>query len=110
MTTNNNLTWKYLPCSSSEDRYYHTSTLFKNYIITYGGYSKKLKEYLGFKIWNLDGGSYKDLILEGDKPSYRYRHSACLFDSDKILIFGGFDGQKVLNDTAVVTIKETIRI
>ncbi len=103
------LTWKELPYPSSEDRNLHTSTLFKNYIITFGGYSNKSKAFLGFTILNLNSGSYEDFILKGDKISQRSKHSACLLDMNKILIFGGFTGDKILNDTVMITIKETIR-
>jgi len=104
--TNTSL-WKEMPCSDSGDRYFHTSTLYKDYIITHAGRSEKSDKNLrDFVILNLKTGQYEPFKLEGDQPIQRYRHSACLFDSNRILIFGGFhDG--ILNDTAIVTIEET---
>ncbi len=105
----NSPTWKEIPCVNSGDRSFHTSTLFKNYIITYGGYSDTLEIYFGIKILNLNKCSFENFLIEGDKPLHRNRHSACLLDSNKILIFGGYANHGVFNDTAIITIKETLR-
>ena len=109
MKNNSSNTWKQLLCPNSGERNFHTSTLYKHYIITYGGRHNKIGiNYNNFKILNLKTGSYKDFTLQGDKPSQRYRHSACLFDSNKVLIFGGFH-DNILHDTAILTIEETSR-
>jgi len=70
-----NIIWKELPYSSSEDRFYHTSTLFEDYIMTFSGYSQKLRAYLGIRVLNLNKSTYEDFILEGDQPWYCTRHS-----------------------------------
>jgi len=106
---NNNPIWKEISCVHPKDRCFHTSTLVENYIITYGGYSWTLKKYLGIKILNLNKCSYEAFLFEGDEPLYRNRHSACLLDSNKILIFGGSVNGDILNDTAIITIRETLR-
>jgi len=105
-----NLIWKEIPCSNSGDRSFHTSTLFKDYLITYGGYSKSCDKVLSdFQILNLKKNSFEAFNLEGDEPCSREQHSACLIDSNKILIFAGYDGQEILHDLALLTIQDTIR-
>jgi len=99
--------WKEVPISSFEDRSFHTSTLYEKHLIIYGGTSLSLKKYLNdIKIFNMETLSYEDFKQEGDEPSSRSGHSACLFDSNKILLFGGTNGG-LLHDRAIITIKET---
>ncbi len=104
-------TWKEVPFSGFPDRCAHTSTLFKQYIITYGGYSLKLNSVVKetIEIFNLEKGQLEKFNLKGDKPQTIHRHSACLIDSNKILIFGGYRKRQVINDIAIITIEETSR-
>jgi len=92
------------------DRCLHTSTLYKHYIITIGGLSLKsghlIKEIV--EIFNIEKGELEKFNLQGDELQQIQRHSACLIDSNKILIFGGFRAE-VLNDVAIMTIEETSR-
>jgi len=104
---NKRFSWRNLQCSSSGDRYFHTSFLYKDYMITYGGYSDKGEDTLGdIKVLNLKKRCYETFNLKGDTPLPRYRHSACMIDSNKILVFGGFN-KNILSDTAIITIEDT---
>jgi len=104
---NKRFSWRNLQCSSSGDRYFHTSVLYKEYMITYGGYSDKEEDTLGdIKVLNLKKRCYETFNLKGEIPPPRYRHSACLIDSNKILVFGGFH-KNILSDPAIITIEDT---
>ncbi len=104
-------TWKEVPFSGFLDRSYHTSTLFKHYIITYGGYSLKTNFWADepIEIFNIEKGQLEKFNLKGDELQPVLRHSACLIDPNKILIFGGFSLQHIINDVAIITIEETSR-
>jgi len=111
MMTNEKIACTEIPCSTFGDTYFHTSTLFRDYIITFGGYSKSCKKlFPNIQILNLKTNSPEAFKLEGDEPSFRYRHSACLVNQNQILIFGGEKNRSILNDAAIITIKETLRI
>jgi len=101
-----NQIWKKIPHLGPEPRSSHTSTLFQDYIITYGGTAEGYKSVKSdIKVLNLKTCSFEDFSLEGDQPSKREDHTACLFDTNKILVFGGYDVNEdlVLNDTVIIS-------
>jgi len=103
-----NISCKKLPCSDSFDRCFHSSTLYKHYLITYAGLPKRAPITVNdIKILNLKTYSFEEFNFEGPEPIPRTGHSACLFDSNKILIFGGSEFVKLLNDPFIITIEET---
>jgi len=102
------LTCKKLPCSDSIDRCFHSSTLHKHYLITYGGFPKRAPITLSdIKILNLKTYSFEDFKLEGSEPIPLCGHSACLFDSNKILIFGGLEFLTIFHNTFIITIEDS---
>jgi len=110
MKTTKEITCNEMPCPNPGDRSFHTSSLFKNYMITYGGYSNSSKKALAdIKVLNLKRNSFEEFRLEGDEPCLRERHSACLIDPNKILVFGGCCNGEILHETAMITVKETMR-
>ena len=60
------------------------------------------------EVYNLRKNYWEKIQLEGDLPVARHKHSACLFDSNKILIFGG-EKTDAINRSAIITIQETNR-
>jgi len=99
--------WNKISCSSSGDRYFHSSTLFKDYIITYGGRSEKTNEkFNDIKVLNLKTSQWQSFRLEGTQPITRSRHSACLYDTNKIIIYGGYNNN-ILKQTSIITIQST---
>lgn len=65
---------------------------FKNSLYFFGGYFKKSDEYYSdLYQYNLDRQSWKVLPSQGNCPPPRIDHSANRH-SDKLYIFGGFDG------------------
>jgi len=104
-----NRLWEEIPNLSFDNRTNHTSTLFQDYIITHAGCPQNAIDIFNdIKILNLKTGSFEEFILQGDQPSKRESHSACLFATNKILLFGGFGG-KVLHDVAIISIEKTAR-
>jgi dynein heavy chain len=49
--------------------------------------------------WMFEDGEWNEVA--GDAPPVRWRHSASVFDGDKVLVFGGFDQASRLNDAWV---------
>jgi len=93
-----------------QNRYAHTSTLYRHYVIIYGG--SRGDEWGGcgdILVYNLKKKRWERIRLEGDKPAPRRRHSAFLFDSNKIIVFGGEGSLGTFNEVAIITIKEKTR-
>ncbi len=42
----------------------------------------------------------------GNLPEPRMGHTACLFDENKMIVYGGWNGGKVLDDTWILQIAE----
>lgn len=102
--------WTEIPYSKLQHSYGHTSTLFKDYMITFGGRSESWRfDFHGITILNLKTNSSQKFKLKGENPKARCRHSACLFDSNKILIFGGFSKEGLMCHPAIISIEETSR-
>ena len=83
-------------------RWGHTASVVANCMIIVGGRSIKDMmdlHVLTFTDSSLSGGVW-NAITESTSPAPcpRRRHTACVYGG-KIIIFGGFDGRKFLNDT-----------
>jgi len=108
MESQTNISWKELKCNDSGERGSHTSTTYKNYVVTIGG-NKDLHAPL-----MLDDITVLDVhkgTLQAVKPSNalfvgRFDHSACLYKEQKIVVFGGYN-EDSLNETGVLTIKSS---
>ncbi len=75
----------------------HTATHLGNKIVIFGGYDGKGRSNELF-ILNLEDFSWKHFNEIYGVPGPRQRHSAIAIDNKNILIFGGFDGLKWLDD------------
>jgi len=99
------LTWSLIPF---DKKYFnHTSTLYKHYIIMFGGMHESGIYSNDITVLNLKNNqTIKPQLekLEDTTITARYAHSACLFSNNKILIFGGQSAAGVLNETAIMTI------
>jgi len=83
----------------------HTSTLYKHYIIIFGGMQESGIYSNDITVLNLKNNQIIKPYLDGPTPEARYAHSACLFSGNQIIIFGGQSAQGVLNETAIMTIR-----
>ena len=85
-------TWSRVTTRSSKKRYLHTSTVFKHYIITYGG-SKDREGYddsFGdIVVFDINTYEWKRAKTKGHPLAPRYAHTACLYNEDKMVVFGG---------------------
>jgi len=93
-------TWIPITCPKSISLYSHTSIPFKNYIITFGGTDDSI---IMNQTLALDMETYKwqTVNIIGAKPAARYGHSACLWDNDGGIIFGG-KGISIMNETLLM--------
>ena len=81
----------------------HTSTYIATKIVIFGGYDGKGRSKELFLL-NLEDMVWSH-VYDNDKfPSSRQRHSSVVLDNRKILIFGGFDGMKWLNDMHILDV------
>ena len=100
-----------LPFIDPSPRTHHTSTLFKNYIITVGGVNdvttKKALSYV--TIVDLDNFSiqYTSINNEAIKPFWG--HSACRVSDNQILLYGGSVDGTTVNQAVIMTITNTKR-
>ncbi|EGC37632.1 hypothetical protein DICPUDRAFT_149727 [Dictyostelium purpureum] len=83
---------------SVEGRAGHTSVVYRNYLIVFGGHNNhKSKYYSSVLGYNLDTNEWKQQSCSGVIPSARATH--CTFQiNNKMFIFGGYDGKKYYND------------
>jgi N-acetylneuraminic acid mutarotase len=81
----------------------HTATHLGNKIIIFGGYDGKGRSNELF-VLNLEDMKWSH-VYDNDKfPGSRQRHSSVTIDNKRILIFGGFDGTKWLNDLHILDV------
>ncbi len=74
-----------------------------NKIIIFGGYDGKGRSNQLYLL-NLEDMNWSHVLDNEKFPGSRQRHSALAVDNRKILIFGGFDGTKWLNDIHVLDV------
>lgn len=75
----------------------HTATHLGNKIFVFGGYDGKGRSNELF-VLNLEDFEWRHISDKDNFPGARQRHSAIAVDNKRIIIFGGFDGFKWLND------------
>jgi len=83
----------------------HTATIFSHYIVIFGGFDgiRVLNDVI---IFDLDTFAWKRAQISGNSPRPRYGHSACLYQENKLVIFGGHDGVNTLNNTQIITLEQ----
>jgi len=102
--------WSKVSTRSSKKRYLHTSIIWKHYIITYGG----SKEGDGYNdafgdlvVFNINTYEWNRVKFKGFTPPARYAHTACLYNEDQMVVFGGFSGSSTFNATMIMTFDES---
>ena len=77
--------------------------------LLFGGYSK-LTGGLMNDLWSFDpeGRSWRRLRATGDAPTPRRDHCACVINSSEMVVFGGFDGTRNVNDCYTLNL-QTLR-
>jgi len=81
----------------------HTANLIGSKIFIFGGYDGRGRSK---DCYYLETQSLRwfHLSESDDSPSGRQRHSACAIRNKQMLIFGGFDGNKWLNDMYILNV------
>merc|ERR1719221_1037484 len=89
----------------------HTANLIGHKIFLFGGYDGKGRTNELYILDTAEGKWVRPTwpTEAPHTPPGRQRHSASLIGSKRIYIFGGFDGNKWLNDFAVHTLIENMR-
>ncbi len=102
-------TWTRVTTRSSKKRYLHTSTVFKHYIITFGG----SKDNDGFDstfgdivVFDINTYEWKRAKTKGRPLAPRYAHTACMYNENTMVIFGGHNDNITLDQTLFLTLDE----
>ena len=103
------LTWKLVQVESEKKPSKRITTLIydptKQQLIAFYGYSYN-RSYLG-DVWlfDLDTRRWKELETTGIKPSPRTSSVTCLSERSELIVYGGYNGQKHLDDFFVLDLK-----
>jgi len=55
-------------------------------------------------IFNIFTYEWQRAILTGPKPKYRFGHTACLFNQNKIIVYGGEINNQPASEVLIITI------
>ncbi|EPT31033.1 kelch repeat protein, putative [Toxoplasma gondii ME49] len=86
----------------------HTANLIGHKIFLFGGYDGKRRTNEIYildtkaRAWVVVSNAACSAVCDNAPPSGRQRHSAALVSNRKLFVFGGFDGNKWLNDLHVL--------
>jgi len=103
------LSWKLVQVESEKKPSKRITTLIydptKQQLIAFYGYSYN-RSYLG-DVWlfDLDTRRWKELETTGIKPSPRTSSVTCLSERSELIVYGGYNGQKHLDDFFVLDLK-----
>ncbi|EGG13817.1 Kelch repeat-containing protein [Cavenderia fasciculata] len=85
------------------ERHGHTTCLYKNTLILFGGTPDGSSGLNDLYFLNLDNFTWVEVKTKGISPIGRYRHSAIIIE-DKMYVFGGYRS-KCLNDLHTLDLK-----
>ena len=88
----------------------HSAVKFNNYMIIFGGKEGEGKRRFVNDIHVLDFELMmwlEDVNIQGAPPESRMGHSASIYNEENVIIFGGWNGQRVLEDTFKLIIDNT---
>ena len=81
----------------------HSATLIGHTVFMFGGYDGRGRSN-ELHMLNLETLAWGPVSLHEHAPTGRQRHSASLVGTNRLVIFGGFDGFKWLNDLHVLDV------
>ena len=104
------LAWSKVDTRSTKKRYLHSSIIWKHYIITYGGSTTNDGANDAFGdviIFNINTYQWGRAKIRGRIPQARYGHTACLYNEDQMIVYGGYSGSNTMSDILVMTPDES---
>jgi len=108
VNNNRSFIWKQITSKSIEGRAGHTSVVYKNNLVVFGGHNNyKSKYYNSIQLFNLDTLEWKNQICSGTAPCARATHCTFIV-SNRMYIFGGFDGKKYYNDLHMLDLDQFV--
>ena len=54
----------------------------------------------------MDSYEWHEAEIKGFKPESRWGHSACLYEENKMIVFGGIHKVGLLNETLIMTLSD----
>jgi len=108
LSSNPRSMWTKIQDFDTISRCAHSATRFSHYIVIFGGFDgvRVLSDVI---IFDLESFAWNGTQISGTMPKPRYGHSACLYEKNKLIIFGGHDGENTLNSTLIVTLDDKQR-
>lgn len=95
--------WTQINCPNFPPRYNHASIAINHYIITFGGNNGK--DYLNdVIIFDTHKYTCQEFTIFNTSPQERAFHTMCKISDDKIIIYGGYSGSRVLDDFHILKI------
>lgn len=85
----------------------HSSTYLGCHIYIFGGYDGKGRSN-DLYIYDIQNNSFALNKYNEKCPTVRQRHTAVAYDNHKLVVFGGFDGGKWLNDIYILNASNLI--
>jgi len=104
---NGDFIWNSLTPSEFIKRAYHSSTLFKNFIIIFGGYNGGMEALNDIIVFDILKNTWFSVTPTGDLPTGRYGHTVCNYGNDKAIVFGGLSSNNVRRDLSIMKIDDT---
>jgi len=96
-------TWREISTRNQKPQFYHTSTRFDHYIISISGNCQREAEEEIY-VFDIDTETWHKPQLTGDQLQLGKFHTACLFNTNKIVVYGGIGGTYFCNDVFIFTI------
>ena len=83
-------------------RFLHTATLFKHYLVIYGGRCDEIYQEINsvalndISLYNIESNTWESLVIYGDMPCSRWGHSFVATDKH-FIVFGGINSDRYCN-------------
>lgn len=100
--SSNTSIWTEIKCMNLKKRSRHTSLIYQDYIITFGGFNSiPLND---IDIYDINKNIWINFSIKGDNLDPRYGHTMCLTQDHKIIIFGGYNYNQVMKEIGILTV------
>lgn len=80
-------------------------TLYKKYIIVFGG-DDGTGELSDVIVYQFDLNTWQTVLTIGEVPETRQGHTACLYQENKIVFYGGINKEGVSGKTDIMIIRD----